>query len=300
LEWAKLWGRWASSDRWKSLPRAHYAGTLSGKVVPAEDGKKRRVPAKLRPHRRNEFASGRSKSSRRARREDPHPDELEPQQKAPQKKPAVSLQIRCLRDSPNVTPETAEPHYLLGSISPTLPAEVKENTAITGGNVVFQRDTAHWKTLVFQAGTILDKTHYFSYCPHLPHVGDTHYLDQGVIILNSRLIPLWWADSRVPILPRNGYSVSEAAATIVEVEGLAFMSTIQSSLEHYTLWHQVIAESDLEQRAKVIAEVRGLIEEERRTPQSSANYSYLRVAEIVLDFLEDTLDSRHFEAIQRR
>jgi len=78
------------------------------------------------------------------------------------------------------------------------------------------------------------------------------------------------------------------------------MSTIQSSLEHYTLWHQVIAESDLEQRAKVIAEVRGLIEEERRTPQSSANYSYLRVAEIVLDFLEDTLDSRHFEAIQRR
>jgi hypothetical protein len=45
--------------------------------------------------------------------------------------------------------------------------------------------------------------------------------------------------------------------------------------------------------------VRGLIEEERRTPQSSANYRYLRVAEIVLDFLEDTLDSRHFEATQR-
>jgi len=77
------------------------------------------------------------------------------------------------------------------------------------------------------------------------------------------------------------------------------MSTIQSSLEHYTLWHQVIAESDPEQRAKVIAEVRGLIEEERRTPQSSANYSYLRVAEMVLDFVENTLDSRYFEAIQR-
>ena len=77
------------------------------------------------------------------------------------------------------------------------------------------------------------------------------------------------------------------------------MSTIQSRLEHYTLWHQVIAESDLQQRARVIAEVRGLIEEERRIPQSSANYTYLRVAEMVLDFLEDTLDSRHFEAIQR-
>ncbi|HWZ80793.1 MAG TPA: hypothetical protein VNX87_29925 [Candidatus Sulfotelmatobacter sp.] len=77
------------------------------------------------------------------------------------------------------------------------------------------------------------------------------------------------------------------------------MSTIQSSLEHYTLWHQVIAESDLQQRAKVIAEVRGLIEEERRTPQSSANYRYLRAAEMVLDFLAETLDSRHFEAIQR-
>ena len=72
------------------------------------------------------------------------------------------------------------------------------------------------------------------------------------------------------------------------------MSTIQSSLEHYTLWHQVIAESDLQQRAKVIAEVRGLIEEERRTPQSSANYRYLRAAEMVLDFLAETLDSRHF------
>jgi hypothetical protein len=121
-----------------SLPRAHYAGTLNGRVVPAEDGKKRRVPAKLRPHRRNEFASGRSKSSRRARREDPDQDELEPQQKALQKKSAVALQIRCLRDSPNVTPETAEPHYLLGSISPTLPSEVKENTAITGETLFFK------------------------------------------------------------------------------------------------------------------------------------------------------------------
>ena len=77
------------------------------------------------------------------------------------------------------------------------------------------------------------------------------------------------------------------------------MSTIQSSREHDTLWHQVVAQSDPEQRAKGIADVRSLIEEERRTPQSSTNYRYLRVAEMILDFLEDTLDSRHFEAIQR-
>jgi hypothetical protein len=41
-----------------------------------------------------------------------------------------------------------------------------------------------------------------------------------------------------------------------------------------------------------------LIEEERRTPQPPENYGYLRVAEMVLDFLEETLVLRRPKDIQ--
>jgi hypothetical protein len=44
--------------------------------------------------------------------------------------------------------------------------------------------------------------------------------------------------------------------------------------------------------------MRGLIAEERRTPQSVENRSYLAVAEMILDFLEETLDSRYSPTIQ--
>jgi hypothetical protein len=83
-----------------------------------------------------------------------------------------------------------------------------------------------------------------------------------------------------------------------EGEGLAFMPPIQESLDRYDLCRQVVAEPDPAQRAEVIAHVRSLIEEERRTPQPPENCSYLRVAEMVLDFLEETLNSRYHERVQ--
>ena len=76
------------------------------------------------------------------------------------------------------------------------------------------------------------------------------------------------------------------------------MSTIQDSLERYDLCRQVVAEPDPARRAEVLAHVRGLIEQERRTPQPPETCSYLRVAEMVLDFLEETLNSRYPERVQ--
>jgi hypothetical protein len=76
------------------------------------------------------------------------------------------------------------------------------------------------------------------------------------------------------------------------------MPTIQASLKRHDLCLQVVAEPDPAQRAEVIAQVRVLIEEERRTPQPPENYGYLRVAEMVLDFLEETLVLRRPKDIQ--
>lgn len=76
------------------------------------------------------------------------------------------------------------------------------------------------------------------------------------------------------------------------------MPTIQESSKRYDLYRQVVREPDPRQRVEVIAHVRGLIEEERRTPQTPENSGYLRVAEMVLDFLEETLNSRSPQGVQ--
>lgn len=60
----------------------------------------------------------------------------------------------------------------------------------------------------------------------------------------------------------------------------------------------VTSEPDAEQRAEVIAHMRGLIAQERLSPQSPQNTSYLAVAEMVLDFLEETLNSRYSQTVQ--
>ena len=76
------------------------------------------------------------------------------------------------------------------------------------------------------------------------------------------------------------------------------MPALQDCLNPHDLCRRVTAEPNREQRAEVIAHMRGLIAEERRTPQSVENASYLAVAEMILDFLEETMDSRYSQAIQ--
>ena len=76
------------------------------------------------------------------------------------------------------------------------------------------------------------------------------------------------------------------------------MPAIQDDIKHLDLCRLVVAEPDPEQRAEVIAHMRGLIAEEQRIPQSPQNSSYLTVAEMVLDFLEETLNSRYAQSVQ--
>jgi hypothetical protein len=60
----------------------------------------------------------------------------------------------------------------------------------------------------------------------------------------------------------------------------------------------VASEPNPEQRAEVIAHMRSLIAHERCAPQSPQNSSYLAAAEMVLDFLEETLNSRYAQTVQ--
>ena len=76
------------------------------------------------------------------------------------------------------------------------------------------------------------------------------------------------------------------------------MPALQDSLKPQDLCRMVASEPNPEQRAEVIAHMRELITEERRVPQSSENASYLVVAEMILDFLEETLNARNPETVQ--
>jgi hypothetical protein len=76
------------------------------------------------------------------------------------------------------------------------------------------------------------------------------------------------------------------------------MPALQDNLKRNDLRRLVAEEPDLAQRAEVIAHMRGLIADEQRSPQSPQNASYLVVAEMVLDFLEETLNSRDARKIQ--
>jgi len=76
------------------------------------------------------------------------------------------------------------------------------------------------------------------------------------------------------------------------------MPALQDSLKPQDLCRMVTSEPNPEQRAEVIAHMRGLIAEERSVPQSSENASYLVVAEMILDFLEQTLNARNPQHVQ--
>lgn len=76
------------------------------------------------------------------------------------------------------------------------------------------------------------------------------------------------------------------------------MPAIQDNIKRHDLCRLVVAEPDPEQRAVVIAHMRKLIAEEKRIPQSPQNSSYLAAAEMVLDFLEETLNSRYTKSVQ--
>ena len=76
------------------------------------------------------------------------------------------------------------------------------------------------------------------------------------------------------------------------------MAATPDSLTTYDLCRHAVAERDPEQRAEMIAQVRGLIEQERRLPQSPENLSYLVAAEMVMDFLEEALTIRNAATIQ--
>ena len=76
------------------------------------------------------------------------------------------------------------------------------------------------------------------------------------------------------------------------------MPALQDCLKPQELCRMVASEPNPEQRAEVIAHVRGLIAQERRAPQSPQNASYLVAAEMILDFLEETLNSRYAQTVQ--
>jgi hypothetical protein len=76
------------------------------------------------------------------------------------------------------------------------------------------------------------------------------------------------------------------------------MAASHDNLIHNDLCRLVVAEPDSARRAEVIAQMRSQIAEELRAPQSPQNSSYLAVAEMVLDFLEQTLNSRDAKKVQ--
>ncbi len=67
------------------------------------------------------------------------------------------------------------------------------------------------------------------------------------------------------------------------------MHMIESELDVYELHRQVVLAEDSQQRAEAIGILRGLIEEEHRKPHSGMDRSYLRVAEMVLEILEQSI-----------
>jgi len=76
------------------------------------------------------------------------------------------------------------------------------------------------------------------------------------------------------------------------------MPALQECLKPQDLCRMVASEPNPEYRAEVIARMRGLIAQERQAPHSPENESYLVVAEMVLDFLEEALNSRYAQTVQ--
>lgn len=70
------------------------------------------------------------------------------------------------------------------------------------------------------------------------------------------------------------------------------MPTIQDVLERREWCDQLVADPDSANRAEAIDHLRDIIRKERLLPQLPENYMYLRVAEMIFDFLEENLDLR--------
>ena len=70
------------------------------------------------------------------------------------------------------------------------------------------------------------------------------------------------------------------------------MHTIESELDVYELHRQIVQGTDSAQRANAISTIRNLIREERRASHSAEEISYLQVAEMVLNFLEESPNSQ--------
>jgi hypothetical protein len=69
------------------------------------------------------------------------------------------------------------------------------------------------------------------------------------------------------------------------------VSAIQESLRSHEWCRQVVDEQDPVQRAQAIANLRRMIDNERHSAHSSTDRNYLKVAEMILDFLEETFSS---------
>jgi hypothetical protein len=74
--------------------------------------------------------------------------------------------------------------------------------------------------------------------------------------------------------------------------GFSVTHAIESGVDVYELHRQVVLGEDLDRRTEAIGILRSLIEEERCMPHSGMAKSYLRVSEMVLEILEETIPSQ--------
>jgi hypothetical protein len=63
--------------------------------------------------------------------------------------------------------------------------------------------------------------------------------------------------------------------------------------QRFNLCSDIVGEADHGRRSEAIARLRSVIEQERQIPHSAEDQGYLRIAEMVLDFLEEWLPSHY-------
>jgi hypothetical protein len=155
-------------------------------------------------------------------------------------------------------------------------------------NRVFQRDTGPLEAGAFRTVTGLVEN-------YLPQLSPESHASMGYPAAGSKVDNV--NGSAIRLSPEIFLSIGPVGSTAFSGGLLKLMPAIQD-IKHQDLGKLVVAEPNPEQRAEVIAHMRGLIAEERSIPQSPRNASYLAVAEMVLDFLEETLNSQHAQRVQ--
>jgi hypothetical protein len=63
--------------------------------------------------------------------------------------------------------------------------------------------------------------------------------------------------------------------------------------QRFNLCSDIVGQPDHGRRAAAIAHLRSVLEQERQIPHSAEDQGYLRIAEMVLDFLEEWLPSHY-------